>query len=134
MWTRIIVKCLSQSLSRSTRHQYLYLFQYLYFLCMNIRICICMNAIVECEAIVKSLSQSRSCSTRHSLNICLPRDKYMTTRNVSLENTGFENTKKYITDTNIYFCICTALLIWISRTSVFQHTSTSRRIYRKYAM
>ena len=54
-----------------------------------------MNAIVECEAIVKSLSPSRSCSTRHSQNICLPTDKYMTTRNVSLENTGFENTKKY---------------------------------------
>ena len=69
-----------------------------------------MNAIVECEAIVKSLSPSRSCSTRHSQNICLPTDKYMTTRNVSLENTGFEKYKE-VQCKYKYNCIRIALLV-----------------------
>ena len=58
-----------------------------------------MNALVECEArgrdCKKLRSHSRSCSTRHSLNICLPPDKYMTTRNVSLENTDSTNPEMF---------------------------------------
>ena len=58
-----------------------------------------MNALVECEArgrdCKKLRSHSRSCSTQHSLNICLPPDKYMTTRNVSLENTDSTNPEMF---------------------------------------
>ena len=58
-----------------------------------------MNALVECEAggrdCKKLRSHSRSCSTRHSLNICLPPDKYMTTRNISLENTDSTNPEMF---------------------------------------
>ena len=58
-----------------------------------------MNALVECEArgrdCKKLRSHSRSCSTRHSLNICLPPDKYMTTRNVSLESTDSTNPEMF---------------------------------------
>ena len=92
-----------------------------------------MNAIVECEAIVKSLSPSRSCSTRHSQNICLPTDKYMTTRNVSLENTGFENTKKYSENKTIivpvlYFSYINSLNI--SNRQVYDNTECKSREHK----
>ena len=70
-----------------------------------------MNALVECEArgrdCKKLRSHSRSCSTQHSLNICLPPDKYMTTRNVSLESTDSTNPEMF----NLYVLVNTFVRI-----------------------
>ena len=88
--------------------EYLCICVFLYFhLCICVFLVFPLVYLCICKAkywsaIVKSLSPSRSCSTRHSQNICLRTDKYMTTRNVSLENTGFENTKMYITNTFVF--------------------------------